>query len=548
MTMTYYEEVAKREILRVLAENGYKAYAKLLQLFELNVTKDPDVVAYMVPDKGKIVVNEGLDIDQVSMVVRHEILHQYLDHHNRLMKHLAKQAGLDYDTLSDMDLKELQNKLYSNQIFNIAGDYEISNRGYTEADKKTARNLYLNGQIVSGLVTEIDHPDWVDLSVEEMYDRLNTEENRAKQQAQQSGDQKQSGDQGRPDTSGQSGNQGQSDDSEQDNNQSGDSNNSSSNSKQSNKSGKSGKTKGPLRIGDQGDPEIQAKEEAERIAQAAKEMADEMKNGDSKESDKAAGNLEDVADDAKQLAKDAKKMKKSGNIKSDKKAEKDLADRVKKIQDAFRDTTLQSEIIAETNRKIDQEKLDKRAKEIAAYKNSAIVRFKENLNKFIDNEVSYSRESSWKRFNKKYTNSGIIKPGTSRHVEHKIPSINVYFDQSGSWSENDIKIGINAIGVLNKYVQRGEVKINIYYFANEVHKSAVSARREGGTDLRAVFDHIKQEKPDNVIIMSDSDGDHTRLYPLEVPGAVWLLFRRSRSQNVIDNLHGKKQTKVFDLD
>lgn len=541
MAMTYYEEVAKREILKVLAENGYKAYAKLLQLFEVNITKDPDVVAYMVPDKGKIVVNEGLDIDQVSMVVRHEILHQYLDHHNRLMKHLAKQAGLDYDTLSDMDLKELQNKLYSNQIFNIAGDYEISNRGYTEADKKTARNLYLNGQIVSGLVTEIDHPDWVDLSVEEMYDRLNTEENRAKQQAQQSGDQ------------GQSDNQSQSGDSKQNDNQSDDTSDDSSADGQSgksknNQSGKSGKSKGPLRIGDQGDPETQAKEEAERIAQAAKEMADEMKNGDSKESDKAADNLDDVADDAKQLAKDAKKMKKSGNIKSDKKAEKDLADRVKKIQDAFRDTTLQSEIIAETNKKIDQEKLDKRAKEIAAYKNSAIVRFKENLNKFIDNEVSYSRESSWKRFNKKYTNSGIIKPGTSRHVEHKIPSINVYFDQSGSWSENDIKIGINAIGVLNKYVQRGEVKINIYYFANEVHKSAAAARREGGTDLRAVFDHIKQEKPDNVIIMSDSDGDHANLYQLEVPGAVWLLFRRSRSQNVIDNLHGKKQTKVFDLD
>lgn len=540
MAMTYYEEVAKREILKVLAENGYKAYAKLLQLFEVNITKDPDVVAYMVPDKGKIVVNEGLDIDQVSMVVRHEILHQYLDHHNRLMKHLAKQAGLDYDTLSDMDLKELQNKLYSNQIFNIAGDYEISNRGYTEADKKTARNLYLNGQIVSGLVTELDHPDWVDLSVEEMYDRLNTEENKAKQQAKQSGDQGQSG------GSGQDSNQ--SSDSGQDTNQSGGSDNSSSDSKQSNKSGKSDKTKGPLRIGDTGNPETQAKEEAERIAQAAKEMADEMKNGDSKESDKAADDLEDIADDAKQLVKDAKKMKKFDSIKSDKKAEKDLADRVKKIQDAFRDTTLQSEIIAETNKKIDQEKLDKRAKEIAAYKNSSIVRFKENLNKFIDNEVSYSRESSWKRFNKKYTNSGIIKPGTSRHVEHKIPSINVYFDQSGSWSEDDVKIGINAIGVLNKYVQRGEVKINIYYFANNVHKSAAAARREGGTDLRAVFDHIQQEKPDNVIIMSDSDGDHAKLYPLEVPGAVWLLFRRSRSQNVIDNLHGKKQTKVFNLD
>lgn len=538
MAMTFREECAKREILKQLAKEGYKSYAKLLDLFEVNTTKDNSVVAYMVPDKGKIVVNEGLDIEQVSMVIRHEILHQYLDHHNRLIKHLAKQAGLDYDTLSEMDLNELQNKLYSNQIFNIAGDYEISNRGYTEADKKTARNLYLNGQIVQGLVTELDHPDWVDLSVEEMYDRLNTEENREKHKAQQ---QQQQGQQ-QNDSSGQG-------DSGQDS-QDGDSQDSQGSQQGSQKgSGKSVKSKKkPLEIGDQGNPEIQAKEEAERIAQAAKEMADEMKKGESEEAKDSADDLEDVAKDAKELIKDAKKMKKSGDISADKQAEKDLAERVKKIQDAFNDTTLQSEIIAETDRKIDQEKLDKKAKEIAAYKNSAIVRFKENLNKFIDNEVSYSRQSSWKRFNKKYTNSGIIKPGASRHVESKIPSINVYFDQSASWSEDDIKVGINAIGVLNKYVQRGELKLNIYYFANSVHRAADSARHEGGTHLSSVFRHIDETKPDNVIIMSDGDGDFDNLWDVTVPGAVWLLFRRSKSQNVISHLHGKKQTKIFDLD
>ena len=64
---------------------------------------------------------------------------------------------------------------------NIAGDYEISNRGYTSRDKLNVRNIRINGQKLSGLVTEIDHPDWVGLTAEEMYDRLIQEMNKNKQ-------------------------------------------------------------------------------------------------------------------------------------------------------------------------------------------------------------------------------------------------------------------------------------------------------------------------------------------------------------------------------
>ena len=521
MTMTYREELGKRQIMKRLAQEGYPTYAKLLDKFDLNITNDSSVVAYMEPDKARIVVNSSLGIEGISMVIRHEILHQYLEHQARLIKHLANQAGLDYDTLSEMDLKKLQQQLYSNQIFNIAADYEISNRGYTDADKRTARNLYVNGEYVKGLVTELDHPDWVDLSVEEMYDKLNTEENRAKYQNQQQN--QQGGDTDGQEQDGQDG--------QQQNQQS---------------QGQQSKKKSP-QIGDTGDPETQAKEEAERIAKAAKEMADEMSKGGTGAAGDSARDLKDVEAEAKNLVKDAKKMGKSGNITTDKEGE-ELAKRVKEIQDMFKDKALEASVIAETDKKIDQEKVDKRAKEIAAYKNSSIVRFKENLNRFIANEVDYSRQTSWKRFNKKYDGTGIMKPGISRHVESRKPLINVYFDQSGSWGEDDIKVGINAISVLNNYVKRGEIKVDIYYFSDNVHRAADSARAEGGTDLEAVFDHIKKTKPDNVIIMTDRDGDRSDLYPLEVPGAVWLLFRNSRSENVIANLHGKKQTKVFDLD
>lgn len=54
-------------------------------------------------------------------------------------------------------------------------DDEISNKKYTDEDKKTVRNMWLNGRIIGGLVTEDHREDWQNLSVEEMYDRVTEE-------------------------------------------------------------------------------------------------------------------------------------------------------------------------------------------------------------------------------------------------------------------------------------------------------------------------------------------------------------------------------------
>lgn len=172
MSMTREERIAKNEILNILARSGYPTYASILDDFDINLTKDPGVVGYMEPNKGKIVLNRGLDLDQVSTIVRHEILHQYLEHEKRLLTKLAKNKNLDFDDIDDLSLKELKQELYSNKDFNIAADYEISNRGYTDKDKDIIRSIKLNGQILTGLVTEDEHPDWVDMSVEDMYDEL----------------------------------------------------------------------------------------------------------------------------------------------------------------------------------------------------------------------------------------------------------------------------------------------------------------------------------------------------------------------------------------
>lgn len=175
MSMTREEKFAKEFIQNKLAKEGYPTYARLLGLFDLNLTDRPNVIAYMEPGKGRIVVNRGLDEDQVSVVIRHEILHQYLEHEDRLLKKLAKDSDLDYEVLNDIEIQDLKKDLYKNSDFNIAGDYEISNLAYTDRDKQTIRQININGQLLSGLVTEDQHPEWVELSVEEMYDELKKE-------------------------------------------------------------------------------------------------------------------------------------------------------------------------------------------------------------------------------------------------------------------------------------------------------------------------------------------------------------------------------------
>lgn len=185
MAMTKEERGTKNWLYQHLLEEGYRTYAKLFWELDFHLTANPNVVGYMDPKTGTITVNRTLEADQISVIIRHEILHGFLQHEKRLLQNLAQKRGLDPDDLSDMDIQELKSFLYQNSDFNIAGDYEISNLGYTEEDKDVVRNILLNGKTVSGLVTEDQHPDWVDLSIEEMYDRLQDNRKNDKQDAQQ---------------------------------------------------------------------------------------------------------------------------------------------------------------------------------------------------------------------------------------------------------------------------------------------------------------------------------------------------------------------------
>ena len=80
--MTKREQAAKAQIMQKLYEAGYGSnsktgnkvtYTQLLQPFDIHLTSDPHTVAYCEMGRATIVVNENLDIEQVSFIIRHEI-------------------------------------------------------------------------------------------------------------------------------------------------------------------------------------------------------------------------------------------------------------------------------------------------------------------------------------------------------------------------------------------------------------------------------------------------------------------------------------------
>lgn len=207
MAMTKNEKILKSWLIKTLRGQGYKTYSEILKELDLRIDNRPDVAAYMSPQTGEIALGAhviGANKEEfakiASVLVRHEILHGFLQHEQRLLNKLEKMHrdandGVLDNVNSDTALKDLLRKdLYTNPEYqyggatyaNYAGDYEISNRGYTQKDKDIIRNINLNGTIVSGLVTEDKHPDWVNLSVEELFDKVKEEFDKQKAEAQNS--------------------------------------------------------------------------------------------------------------------------------------------------------------------------------------------------------------------------------------------------------------------------------------------------------------------------------------------------------------------------
>ena len=499
-TMTARDEAAKEQIIRKLRSEGYPTYARLFDLFDLNLTDNPDVVGYMLPGKAKIVLNENLSIDQVSTIVRHEILHEWLSHGSRSEK---------FD-------KEHPDLLPDHDTSNIAADYEISNVGYTDKDKRAARAIILGDKTLQGLVTEDQYPGWEDKSFEEMYEELlkkNLEEKKQllnvlkqlhKMLPEDEDDQNQSQPSGTPS------------DPNSDSDSSDNQNSNSSNPSADINSSELG----------QGDNKSQSDDQEEQS-----------------KADKAQQALDDAKDDIKDI--DKEKAQQGNVFDSDKqqKERSELAKRVEQIRKLLDDPDIQRQGKGESQKAVQKDRLIKQAKLADRYKSNPLVKFTLDLNNFIKQQTANYRGSTWTRFNKTSVRTGLIKPGITSYAQTDIPEINVYWDVSGSFSNPAKTEGARrAIATLQKYVRDKKIKIKTWYFANRV--SSTEQNAGGGTEGQPILDHIQATKPANVIVITDSDISDCRT-PTTVPGAVWFLFYDSESTNLREYLRGKLETRSY---
>lgn len=173
--MTARDKEVKEQVIELLINEGYGTYARRLREFDFIVADIyhgcPIEVAAMFPDSGEICINTAfLDSEetfkQLSLVVRHELLHFLLMHEKRLFDHLAA---------TDPDFEKTYRKASIHELANIAMDWDLSREGYDDHDKQVAKNLKLNGQVIGGLVLSEDKPEWLDKPMEEIFDLLRKE-------------------------------------------------------------------------------------------------------------------------------------------------------------------------------------------------------------------------------------------------------------------------------------------------------------------------------------------------------------------------------------
>lgn len=270
-------------------------------------------------------------------------------------------------------------------------------------------------------------------------------------------------------------------------------------------------------IGDRGDQSEIEKEDEERQKQIDKEREEAEANG------------EDYDDEDEQSLKDR-------------------LDRISKMAD---DDDIADELEREDDDKLIKQRQKAKERESQKYRSSPSTQFQMDLSRFIKKQTSEDRDRSWKVFNKNTIGSGIISRGYVRKDNKNIPKINVYYDQSGSWSPQDIEVGNSMLKVLDDYVRKNKIKVDIYYFSDHVEVDAAAARRQGGTSAgEELLQHINDTKPDNVIVMTDSDFDMFRFRnkPTTVKGAVWFLWKNGDvSRWLSSNLRGLQQTSSYNI-
>ena len=219
---------------------------------------------------------------------------------------------------------------------------------------------------------------------------------------------------------------------------------------------------------------------------------------------------EDELADEKEHEQEVEKERAEGDAGE---SEEERQQRIEKAKKALDDEETHKGIeadnirISQRERQRQREKAKKAAQQAGGTAfNGGIQAFEKDLRDFMNNEVKEVEMSTWSRQNRRYVDSPFIMPGSRYEDSTNIPSIGVYFDQSGSWGRDEIEKGKNAIACLYELQKKNKIKFELKYFGNTVSTDPSSVGGGTGAGYDLIMD-IKNMKYDNVVVMTDNDFD-----------------------------------------
>lgn len=259
----------------------------------------------------------------------------------------------------------------------------------------------------------------------------------------------------------------------------------------------------------------------------------------------------------------------------------DMENRLKKIRDVAGDPFTADELEAEDTanrlkdpefqkmkaREREKERIEREVKERGSggVFRGDIEAFKLDLKKAIGDQIGDMievEEETYARVNRWHEDDDIAAPGIRVDEipdSHK-PSIDVYFDQSGSWGKSEVARGMAAIADIIELEKEGLLNLEIYFFSALLSQDQATARADGRYECwDLVIENINAApKTKNVIIMTDTDIGHDWRVPgchgcingpgTTVDGCVWFLWKGGhRVPSASKKLVGKKGTFEYSV-
>ena len=213
----------------------------------------------------------------------------------------------------------------------------------------------------------------------------------------------------------------------------------------------------------------------------------------------------------------------------------DPDERKVKVKQAMENNLETRDIEMEQEMQVRADKRRKRANqsELDKYVNyRPISEFYVDLYRTIADQVKQVEidNQSYDEINPEYDDDVIMKADVTQYEQRQEkPSIDFFFDVSGSWEDSDVELGKRFVASLKEFVDRGELELNVYYFSDIVGQDLEPVRNYGGTTAwTKILDTIKSNNAKNVVIMTDGDMDKYAARSGQkclVEGVVWYIWK-----------------------